>query len=374
MAEIQPIVMPKFGLSMTEGSVVEWHKAEGETVAPGEELFDVETTKITNAYESPQGGTLRRQVAAEGETLPVGALVAVLADSSVPDSEIDAFIADFQANFVPAEAGGDGEEDALKAQTAETPQGAINYLEAGGGSGPPVVLVHGFGGDLNNWMFLQPLLAEHHRTIALDLPGHGASAKQTGSGDVASLAEAVAGLMDALSIESAHLVGHSLGGAVSLHLASTAPRRVETLTLIAPAGLGSEVDAGYIDGFLKASRRKEMKPVLQRLFADPSLVRREMVEEVLKFKRLDGVDEALSAIADACFPQGQQALNYREALAGLSCPVQVIWGEADIIVPVSHAEGLPEAVTVTRLPGTGHMAQMEKSGEVARLIEGLAGR
>jgi len=374
MAGIQPITMPKFGLAMTEGTVAAWHKAEGERVAPGEELVDIETTKITNALESPAGGTLRRRVAGEGETLPVGALLGVLADPEVPEAEIDAFVADFQASFVPPEETGEGEAAGPAARAVATPHGPINVLEAGAGEGAPVVFLHGFGGDLNNWMFVQPSVAEEHRTLAMDLPGHGGSVKRVGAGDAAALAEAVDSALEALEIETAHLVGHSLGGAVALDLASRRPGRAASLTLIAPAGLGPEINMDYITGFLTAKRRKQMKPVLELLFADPSLVGGDMVEDILKFRRLDGVAEALSTLAERSFAEGRQALAYRDALAALDRPVRIVWGEADRIIPAAHAEDLPAHVEVVRLADTGHMAQMEQAREVSRLIAEMAGR
>ncbi len=85
------------------------------------------------------------------------------------------------------------------------------------------MLVHGFGGDKNSWLFVQQPLAEHHAVHALDLPGHGASDKEVGDGSLASLADTVVGFLDALGISRAHLVGHSLGGAVVAAVA--APRR-----------------------------------------------------------------------------------------------------------------------------------------------------
>ena len=144
-------------------------------------------------------------------------------------------------------------------------------------------------------MFNQAALAERRRVIALDLPGHGASFKEVGAGSLASLAAAVVGLLDALGIERAHLAGHSLGGAVVLALALERPARAASLSLLAPAGLGPEINGAYIDGFIAAGRRKEMKAVLQMLFADPQAVGRDMVEEVLRYKRLDGVEAALEA-------------------------------------------------------------------------------
>ena len=127
----------------------------------------------------------------------------------------------------------------------------------GSGDGVPVLLLHGFGADLNSWMFTQPALAEGRRTFALDLPGHGGSSKDVGAGDAARFTDAVEAALAALEIERVHLVGHSMGGAVAVSLAARRPERVATLTLIAPAGLGPEINGGFIDGFVRASRRRE---------------------------------------------------------------------------------------------------------------------
>ena len=109
----------------------------------------------------------------------------------------------------------------------------------GDGDGPPIVMLHGFGGDLNNWMFNQPMLAAGRTAYALDLPGHGQSAKDVGGGTVDALTLSVIAWMEAVEVDRAHLVGHSMGGAVALNLALNEPHRVASLTLVAPAGAGS---------------------------------------------------------------------------------------------------------------------------------------
>lgn len=366
-AGITAITMPKFGLAMTEGKVASWAVPEGALVSAGDELADIETSKITNAYESPVGGILRRRVAPEQQDLPVGALLGVIADAAVPDAAIDAFVARFQEAFA-ADREAAVEERAPEPQTVTAGGLTIRYLALGEGSGPPVVLIHGFGGDLNNWLFNQPALAAAHRTIALDLPGHGGSDKRVAAGDVAGLAQAVIDVLQALDIETAHLVGHSLGGAVALATALREPARVASLSLIAPAGLGPEIDAAFIEGFIAADKRRTLQPVLARLFVDASLVSRDMAEDVLRFKRLDGATAALSAIAAANFPGGRQAVTLRDRIGAAGGAVQVIWGAADAILPARHAEGLPAPVIVHVLEQAGHMPHMERAAEVNRLL------
>lgn len=366
MSETQQIAklgMPKWGLSMTEGTVVQWLVEEGTELQDGDEVVEVESEKINNAVEAPRAGVLRRRVASEGDVLPVGGLLGVIADASVPDDEIDAFVEEFQATFVPEEEEAAGAEP----QTVEVGGRKIQYLKLGEGEGTPLLLLHGFGGDINVWVFNQEALAKGGRTVyAIDLPGHGGSSKDVSDGDLASFAELVAGFMDEVGIEKAHHFGHSMGGAIAAFLALSHPEKVESLALIASAGLGEEINGEYIEGFIAANRRKEMKNVLSLLFADPDLVNRQLVNDVIRFKRLDGVDEALRKTADNIFPEGKQ--SDVPDLSGVRVPMLVVWGREDRVIPVSHLQNAPENARVEVLEETGHMPQMEAAGQVNRLI------
>jgi pyruvate dehydrogenase E2 component (dihydrolipoamide acetyltransferase) len=358
---IHTLTMPKWGLSMTEGRIDIWLKQPGDRVEKGEAVLDVETDKISSSVEAPFSGVLRRVLALSDETLPVGALLGVVVEGEASDAEIDAVIEGFQAGFVSNAA--EAETSGPSAQKVEVGGRLLRYLDLGEG-GTPLVLVHGFGGDLNNWLFNQPALAAERRVIALDLPGHGESGKTLRSGEAAELSEAVLGLLDHLQLDRVHLAGHSMGGLVALTVAEQAPARVVSLTLIASAGLGADINGDYLQGFADANNRNALKPQLVQLFSDPALVTRQMLEDMLKFKRLEGVDQALRQLNGALFDGGRQKVDVRHVVGRQ--PSLVIWGSDDAIIPANHAQGLEAQVEI--LPGQGHMVQLEAAEQVNQLM------
>lgn len=363
---ITPIVMPKWGLAMKEGKLAAWLAEEGSELSAGDELLEVETEKITNVVESADAGILRRHVGTEGSVYPVKTLLGVMAPSEVSDAEIDAFVAGYE---VPAGDDDDDEEAGQQTAFMETPSGKLRYASKGEDGGETVVLIHGFGGDLDNWLFNIDAIAEWASVHALDLPGHGQSSKALDTPGLDALADAALHLMDALEIEAAHLVGHSMGGSIAGTIAQKAPDRAKSLTLIAPAGLGQEINSGYIDGFVNGSTRRELKPVLQDLFADPKLASRQMVDDLLKYKRLDGVTDVLTALAASQFSEGRQLTHVADVLSGMDIPIQVIWGAEDKVIPASHANAISGA-SVEVIDGAGHMVQMEEASTVNVLIKG----
>jgi pyruvate dehydrogenase E2 component (dihydrolipoamide acetyltransferase) len=365
MAGITPIIMPKWGLSMAEGPVGAWLVEVGTEITVGMPIVDVETDKIANAVEAPDPGLLRRKVANEGELLPVKALLGVLAGSDVSDAEIDAYIA---AYVMPVSDADDAEQAGPAYLFADVDGVRIRYARRGAAEGTPVLFVHGFGGDLDNWLFNIDAIGEKHPVIALDLPGHGQSEVKLPGASLAALADFVARFMDVIDVAQAHLVGHSVGGAIAAQLALTQPQRVATLSLIASAGFGPEINSAYTEGFASAASRRELKPVLELLFQDPTLVSRQMVDDVLKYKRLDGVGELLATLNHGLFGDDQQRALPGLNLAGASKPVLVIWGKDDQIVPAAHAAHAPAGATVEVFEGVGHMAQMERASDVNRSI------
>jgi pyruvate dehydrogenase E2 component (dihydrolipoamide acetyltransferase) len=365
MSLIEAVTVPKWGMTMTEGTITQWMVNEGDTIARGQEILEIETTKVTNVLEAAASGTLRRIVLQQGTTAPVGALAGVITDEAATAEEIDAFIESYADRLG---SGAEGDAGIAAPRTVDVEGGTINLLEAGEASDDVVLFLHGFGGDLSTWLFNQPPLAEKIRTIAVDLPGHGASSPVDGGDILAKIASAVSAAVQDLVPGKLHLVGHSFGGAVAARIAADQPSRVASLTLIAPIGLSKQMNRDFLVDFVAAERRRPLLNVLERLFADPSKITNDMVEGTLRFKRLEGVPEALSAIADTIANEDGQLQSIRALLAGLDCPVTLLWGEQDQIVPVPDAADLPAKVTLRSLPAVGHMPQMEASATVNEAI------
>ena len=256
-------------------------------------------------------------MAATGDTLPVGALLGVLAGADTPDAEVDAFVSEFQANFVPEAT--DADDGGDQTETIQVGEFSVNYLRQGSDA-RTAVLLHGFGGDLNNWLFNHAALAEHRTVIALDLPGHGLTTKKVANGNLLCMVHVLQNLMERLGVAQADWVGHSMGGAIAMQLALTRPDLVRSLTLLASAGLGPEINTDYLQGFAASRNRRELRPHVRQLFADPSLVTRQLVADLLKYKRLDDVQECLEALAYQLSDAAAQADAVRPVLDSGSHP------------------------------------------------------
>lgn len=364
---IQRVTMPKWGLSMKTGTITEWIVSEGDRISSGDDLVEIDTEKIAGALESSWDGVLRRIVAEAGSSVPVGATIAVVAPVDVPDDEVDAVVVQAREQLaagVPEE-----QDEGVEIGTVDVDGRTISYATMGEAA-DVVVLVHGYGGDKNSWLFVQEPLSHTHTVHALDLPGHGQSSKDIGDGSLESLARAVLGFLDARGIEKAHLVGHSLGAAVVAAAAADAPARVRSLTLVAPAGFGPDVDAEYLRGFAAARSRRELKPLVGRLFADESLVTRQLVDDLLRYKRIDGVDAALQRLVDTLLDGDRQRIDTAARLGSVDVPTVVVWGRQDRILPPAEAQVAGGGrVGVHLVDSAGHMVHMERPADVRHAVE-----
>ncbi len=255
---------------------------------------------------------------------------------------------------------GEGEE-----RTIDVDGAGIHCLIAGPSGAPPVVFMHGLGGSLATWSLNLPAFAERYHICALDLPGAGASDKPLAGYEVASLANTVARVMEALGPDwiPASLVGHSLGGAVALALAERFPGRVRRVVLVDSAGLGPEIDGGLLDLMREEPTRAGLRAELSRFFAQPGFVQQALVDQLYEQRTQPGAHQALVKTLDAAFGSGTQRIDLRDTLAALTIPVLVVWGEADVVIPVSHARAatLARQGRVEVFEECGHGPHIERS-------------
>ena len=233
------------------------------------------------------------------------------------------------------------------------------------GSGTPVVLLHGFGSESDAW---RPFLQGYgggRPVLALDLPGHGARPLGEAAGFDA-VVDAVEEALAASGLGAFHFVGHSLGGAVAAAAAARGALDVRSLLLLAPAGLGPDINGAFVQGYLAASSEASLGPWLRELVAEPGAVTPAFVRATLKNR--EAVLPAQRRLAAALFPDGTQAFTVRADLARLACPVRVVVGTADRIVPARHSEALPGLVALHRLAGVGHLPQIEAREAVQAIL------
>ena len=372
--QIKRVTMPKWGLSMESGRLIEWLVSEGDEIEKGQDVAEIDTDKIVAVLESTCSGVVRTLVVEVNVAVPVGGTIAVVAPADVPQAEIDAVVAAAKEQLA---SGAIEDESGPKVAEVVVDGRSISYAVLGDteSEATPVVFVHGYGGDKNAWLFVQEPISADRATYALDLLGHGASSKDVGDGSVTTLASSLFGFVNELGLSRVHLVGHSLGGAVATVAAAdpTALGKVASLTLISPAGYGPDINAGYIRGFAEAETRRELKPHLQQLFADQSLVSRQLIDDLLKYKRLDGVDAALASIVAALLDGERSAVDVTAEQTSFGGKTVALWGAEDKVVPASNASSLEGKATVHTVDGAGHMAHMEKPQAVIAAIKEAIG-
>lgn len=235
----------------------------------------------------------------------------------------------------------------------------------------PVVFLHGYASDHNSWRGLFAGNGWTQASLALDLPGHGGSPLSVPA-DLDGVCVCVEATLEAAGVESPVLVGHSFGAAVAARLMSRGYVGARALCLVSPAGLGAEINAAFLSGFLRARQKNSLMPWLQELVHDPAVISPALVKAVEEQRRNESLTEAMGAFSDIFFADGVQTFSIRDDLAKARIPTRVIFGRQDRIIPFSHTRDLPDAVGLHGFANCGHMPYAEKPGETLRILDELA--
>ena len=245
-----------------------------------------------------------------------------------------------------------------------------------------VIFIHGILRFVEDWLLNLEALAQDHQVYAVDLVGFGETDKPEASYTVDYVAGFFQGLMDALEIERASLVGHSLGGGVALSMAQRRPERVERLVLVASAGFGREIHFAFrlasvpgLGELLTWPNRPIIAQALKRVVWDPAVITNEMVDLAQRMFYLPGARKAfLSTLRAGMTLRGirpELVAGLKQALPTMTIPTLVLWGEQDPILPVKHAR-----LAMSQLPNVrghifeqcGHFPMFEHPETFNRLV------
>jgi pimeloyl-ACP methyl ester carboxylesterase len=237
------------------------------------------------------------------------------------------------------------------------------------GRGAPLVLVHGFAADGQSWAPFEKALGADRPLIRIDLPGHGRSPRRRIT-DFRDLAKLVVSAFDDATrgLGPVHLLGHSLGGALSLSIADLRAPRLASLALIAPAGLGPEIDGPSLQGIARASRAESLGPWLRRLTATVEGIGDDYVRAAMRQRSDPELRAYQHEMTDALFPDGTQSFDLRPALARLDLPTAIIWGRKDRILPYRHAFAAEGEVAIHLLREAGHVPHIECPERVGGIL------
>ncbi|MEO0422294.1 MAG: alpha/beta fold hydrolase [Pseudomonadota bacterium] len=250
----------------------------------------------------------------------------------------------------------------------------LAYLR--GGSGEPVLLLHGFGADRYHWPRMAVHLTRHYEVVAPDLPGFGESSCDThASYAVPAQVERIVALLDALGLDAVHVVGNSMGGHLAAAFARAHPERVRSLGLLDAAGVDPQGSTEFHQALaggrnlLLADSRQDFRRLTSMMFVKPPVVPGRVLDHL--------GDRAMAHRAwyERVFNEYQDSYEPLEHGPALpTVPALVLWGREDRVLPVEDAQMfgrlLPDAEVVI-LPDTGHLPMLERPREVAEHCRAL---
>jgi len=422
--------MPRLGETMEEGIIVGWLVDAGENFVRGDPIVEVETDKSVVEFPALGDGKLKEKVAHEGDLVKVGAPIANIdiageLDWTKEDEEPEKPAAkqvreqvgqEINASLVAATArdgvvrqngplratpearrlahlngielgsvyGSDRrgriqKSDVEAVLNADRLAGAdagiafshdIAYVSVGPKGARPILLVHGFAADHTSYAALARILARAGRRVyAIDLPGHGATRLQANDLDdlSANLVEFVATIIGDQPFD---LVAHSVGAVPALALAANPGVALNSLTLIAPAGMGHKIDAGFILSMAEPSSSGELARLLRRLSARHGALSPEALDALYRDLKRGRLRALADDLAERPTGRPEQRVDIIAALKKLAAglPVSVLVGHKDKIINWRDVFLLPPSIGVHHFIEAGHMPHWDQTSDVAAII------
>jgi pimeloyl-ACP methyl ester carboxylesterase len=251
-----------------------------------------------------------------------------------------------------------------------------------GDKGSAVVLVHGLGGFIENWVNNINVLAQRHRVYAMDLVGFGRSDKTPLVKDIYALVQFISDFMDTQDIRQASLVGNSMGGGLVLQFALQFPQKVVKLVLVDNAGMGRDViidfrvcSLPFLGEFLIRPSLKGTEKLWKEIVYDPALVTPDLVKMGYELGSLPGAYESLLIVLRAGINLWGQRADLTKSLlkdlGKIAAPTIIFWGRQDRIIPAAHAQ-----IAASKIPGAelhifdccGHMPMFEHPNEFNKTV------
>lgn len=257
----------------------------------------------------------------------------------------------------------------------------LSFVDAG--EGEPIVLLHGITCSAASWNPLVPALAEHHRVIVPDLPGHGWSSRTRGDHSVAAFALHVRDLLMGLGVQRATFVGHSLGGGVTMQTAYAYPELVGRMVLVASGGLGEAVGLALRAATLPGAEwvlplafnrlGAHVTRTVARLFVSPNRVTaQELAWSYATLADPDARRAFVTIIRGVVDWGGQRIDATRRLHLAEDVPIMVVWGDADLIIPIGHGQRAARDLPIDRFEvfeGAGHFPHLERPDDFLAVLD-----
>lgn len=231
-----------------------------------------------------------------------------------------------------------------------------------------VLCIHGFAANQQSWLGLQPEFESCRELHTIDLPGHGVNWQEDPPKDLRALA---ASLWDAQENHDLDLVGHSLGGSIALHMASIEPKRVTSITLLAPAGLGLGVRQKTIQTLLQLDNEHAALRWLQALVHDPKFIPPVLASMLLEHLQRPGVNQRLTTMADMMYSDREALQLAIDSVIDHQLPRQVIWGREDKLNALNKHDIKRFGGQWELLNNCAHLTHIEKRVKVGQLIKNM---